>query len=71
MKDSYDELNDVERRPVGLESFDADLEAVAEGGLARLAALQRKREGDVAGAAMECDRPPHLSLVSLSLYIYI
>lgn len=40
-------LNHVERRQYGFESFDADLEAVAKGLLARLAALRWYRERDV------------------------
>lgn len=56
---AHHKFNNIQRRFVGFESFNAYTEAVAEGFLARVAAVRRQGEWDVPGAAVESYCPPH------------
>lgn len=58
---SHHKFNNIQRRLLGFESLNADLQATAEGFLTRLAAFGWQWEGDVAGAAVKSYCPPHLA----------
>ena len=57
---AYDEFDSVEGGFVGAEGIDAKVEAVTEAILTGKTALRWEREGDVAGASVKSNRPPHL-----------